>query len=242
MKRRFRAPVLLAALALALFSSGVGLAGHLQSPLDDPARPDTDTERDGGSRPLEVYSWLGIVEGMTVADLVPGSGYNCHILARVVGPEGTVVCAYTDEEGAAALKERLEGAGLDNFEVYESLSEAPDRTMDAAILVRNLHDMFIPWEVETYGLDPNVILGDVLRTLKSGGLLGIIDARTDDGLDEENHRISENMVIRELEARGFEFVERSDLLANPHDEINAPSWGKRWNIDRLLMKFRRPTS
>ena len=53
--------------------------------LDDPSRPDADKARDAGSKPLEVYKWLGIAEGMTVGDIIPSSGYNSHILARVVG-------------------------------------------------------------------------------------------------------------------------------------------------------------
>ncbi len=228
------AAVVLAALTLPLTALGQ------QEILDDPSRPEAERERDPGSRPVEAFTWFGVEPGLVVGDLIPASGYNSHVLARMVGPDGRVISALTTEEGATGLRGRFHDAGIDNVEVHERLGDVADGSVDIHIIVRNIHDMFIPETAERYGMHPDPILSEVLRTLKPGGVLGVVDARCPEGVDETNHRISEASVIKELEARGFELVERSDLLANPDDDVTAPNWNARYNIDRLTMKFRKP--
>jgi predicted methyltransferase len=211
-----RGAVALVAVALMIvgLTAGSSLAQH--SVLDDPSRPDADKARDEGSKPLEVYKWLGITDGMTVGDVVPASGYNTHILARVVGDEGHVVAVFTGEEGKASLDSRFSEAGIDNVKVLLNLDDVPDDSVDAFICIRNVHDMITPSLAEQYGMQPDPILGAVLRALKPGGIFGVVDARTTkEGADAEAHRINEKMMIADLEARGFELVDSSELLAKP---------------------------
>jgi predicted methyltransferase len=56
------------------------------------------------------------------------------------------------------------------------------------------------------------------------------------------HRINEQFVIDELQAAGFELVERSDLLAVPDDDYNEMGFPTPWNEDRMLLKFRKPAA
>ena len=240
-QRRGAATLAVAVLVVVGLTAGASLAQH--SILDSPSRPDADKARDAGSKPLEVYEWLGIADGMTVGDIVPGGGYNTHILAGVVGDDGRVLSVFTDEQGLAALETRFCDAGLDNIDVLLTLEGVPDNSVDAFICVRNVHDMLIPSVAEQYGMQPDLILDPALRALKPGGIFGVVDARTGkDGVDSDTHRINERMIIEELEARGFEFVESSELLADPDDDHSQASFAGdgRYTLDRMLLKFRKP--
>lgn len=219
-----------------------GAGGTATSPLADPTRPPEDLERDPGSRPLEVFAWLGIADGMTVGDLVPFGGYNTHLLSRVVGPQGTVYAVYNIARQQAAFDERMANAELGNVVELAELSSVADDSVDAYVTVRNMHDFYIPEIVDAVDLaDRETVFGEALRTLKPGGILGVVDSRTDkEGVDPETHRINEATVVAELESLGFELVDRSDLLADPTDDYSASNFPVRWNNDRFLLKFRKP--
>lgn len=237
------APARYTGCALIVLSAAVGAAALAQqSALDDPARSADERARDAGSRPIEVFTWLGVEPGMTVADLIPGSGYNTHILARMVGETGTVHCAGTSEDGQRQLETRFADADLANVQVHQSLQSIPAGSVDVYVVVRNVHDMLIPDVAARYGMEPDPIFVEILRTLKPGGILGVVDARTTSpGVDAATHRINQETLIAEVEARGLEYVEASELLANSEDDPTSPSWGNRWHIDRMLVKFRKPS-
>ncbi len=85
--------------------AGQAAAGQLdRSVLKDPDRPATERQQDEARKSLELYEWLGIGPGMTVADLWPGEGYNAHLLSLLMGEEGKVVAVWdwygTDVFGA----------------------------------------------------------------------------------------------------------------------------------------------
>ena len=236
-----RSTYLLIGLALAIIVAPVSAIQH--DPLGDPSRPDEDRARDAGSKPLEVFAWLGVAPGSMVADLIPGGGYNSHVLAHMVGTSGRVHSVGTNADGAKRLAERFAAAGLDNVEIHENLADVPDASLDICVVVRNVHDMLIPEIAEQYGMQPDPIFTELLRGLKPGGVLGVIDSRMPGkGIDSNTHRVSEALIIAEIEARGFELVDRSELLANPGDDFAQAYWDSRSSMDRMLLKFRRAAS
>lgn len=216
--------------------------------LEDPSRTDDDRYRDGGFKPLEVYGFFGVEAGMAVADLWPGGGYNTHILANVVGDDGRVLSVLGplylnsryEERVRQALAVRIEGGGLDNVEVLGPLEGIEDGTVDVAITVRNYHDL-------GDAAERTAVLPGILRILKPGGVLGVVDAYSpEEGVDEENHRINEELVVEEITGAGFELVGRSDVLVNPEDtydfdgrEDDAPI--HRYFIHRFVHKYRKPS-
>lgn len=228
-----------AASLLALVAATAGAQGI----LDDPHRTDAERARDAGSKPLEVYSWIGVQPGMTVGDIIPSAGYNTFLLAKVVGTGGRVLAAGTDEQGKQQLEARFTEAGMGNVEVMASLATIPDDSVDIYICVRNVHDMLIPAVAERYGMQPDPILSGAFRSLKPGGIFGVVDARTTQpGADANTHRVNEAAVIEAMEGYGFELVDRSELLANPHDDETSASFegDGRYTLDRMLLKFRKP--
>jgi len=104
--------------------------------------------------------------------------------------------------------------------------------------------MLIPSVAEQYGMQPDPILGTAFSSLKPGGIFGVVDARTDaEGVDSEAHRINEQAVIQAMESYGFEYVDSSEILADPDDDHTSASFGGdgRYTLDRMLLKFRKPS-
>ncbi len=233
--RRFRLVFLIATLALAA-RAGTASAQEAKS-LEIPGRPAEEVARDASSRPEEVFAFLGIGPGSVVADLIAGGGYNTAILTHVVGDGGVVFSHNARRNAIAERKAKGDLKDRANVVVFDSLAQLPDDTLDAALTVRNYHD--VPAE------EIGAWLTDVKRALKPGGVLGIVDVRTKPGFRgraDDLHRISEDVVVEEVTAAGFELQEKSDLLANSKDAYGSSEFENREGTDRMLLKFRKPVS
>ncbi|MEE8184719.1 MAG: hypothetical protein V3T95_05385, partial [Acidobacteriota bacterium] len=62
--------------------AGAALVRLDRAILDGPGRPEKEKAQDAGRKAMDVYEWLGIQPGMTVADLFCSGGYNTHLLSR----------------------------------------------------------------------------------------------------------------------------------------------------------------
>ncbi len=230
--------------------AAVQAAGKLdRAVLAHASRSDDDRYRDEGFKPIEVYGFLGIEPGMTVADVWPGRGYHTHLLSLLMGERGKVLSVLGplylqseyEERVRSALKERIEAGRLENVEVVGPLSDVPDNSVDVMITVRNYHDLG-DRDART------AVLPDLMRALKPGGVLGVVEAYTPKkGVDEPFHRINEDLVIEEITSAGFQLVDRSDVLYNPDDtydfdgrEEDAPI--HRYYIHRFVHKYRKPAA
>jgi len=195
--------------------------------------PDRSNEiaRDEGSRPKEVMDFLGIDEGDRVADIFAGGGYNTYLLSQRVGPTGHVY-AQGYSPGLEARLERGDLAGADNVTLVDSLSDLPEETLDAVVIVRGYHLM----------PDPSGLFQALHSSLVPGGVVGVVEVRLGKptGHDMETHRMGEQTVIGEFTDAGFRYVGESDVLRNP-DDPHTEFWpGRRHLTDRMLLKFARP--
>ena len=248
--------------ALALLAAGCG--GGSEDPpatAGDPvslalaagARPAADRERDAGRKPGEVLAFFGIEPGMTVLDVLSGGGYYTEIAARIVGPSGRVIAhnnqAYLDyaaEEIAARYADgRL--ANVERLDGPVTGIEAEPGSVDVALLILAYHDIYFrPDDGSWPRIDGAAMLRRIREALRPGGILGVVDhAGSADITTAEIgrlHRIDEARLVREIEAAGFELVERSDVLRNPRDTHLAPMYDPqiRGRTDRLVLKFRKP--
>ena len=239
--RRRRLIAMVGLLTGLILATAVAASAAQSQILDDPTRPDGERERDAGSHPLEVFEWLGVRPGATVVDVVPGAGYNSHILARVVGESGRVLATYASEQGVAALEERFAAAGLSNASAVDRPTGIADGTVDVVLSIRNWHDLYTPGILEPFGLTMVDVHAEIFRVLEPGGTFGLVDVRTPKSpIDADAHRINEEFVIQEVEAAGFVLVERSEMLAVEGDDYAAPGFPVRWEVDRFLLKFRKP--
>lgn len=221
--------VALGALALMIAVASPASVTAQESILDDASRSDAERERDAGSKPLEVYAFWGIESGMTVVDLMPGSGYNTYILSKVVGDSGKVYAGPNRDDN---LANRLEANPLGNVEIIGGAGELEAESIDVMITVRNVHDL----DDRAAGF-----LEACLAALKPGGILGVVDARTHmDGYDSNTHRINQQMVIDMVTAAGFTLVDSSEMLANPDDDFGKSEGASgRTSTDRMVLKFQK---
>jgi predicted methyltransferase len=190
-----------------------------------------EVERDVGSKPQELFDFLGIGPGDAVADIFAGGGYHTYLLSQRVGPNGRVY-AQGYSPGLAARLEQGDLAGATNVVLVDSLSDLPEGTLDAAIIIRGYH--LFP--------NPQILFDPLMLALKPGGVVGVVEVRNGQaqGHDMETHRMGDQQVIDEFTTRGFEMVESSDLLRNPEDDHTDFWEGRRHLTDRMLLKFAKP--
>ena len=209
-------------------SAAMDNADH--GPEEIPSRQ-AELERDAGSKPQEVFDFLGIGPGDHVADIFAGGGYHTYLLSQRVGASGRVY-AQGYGPGLAARVERGDLADAENVTLIDSLTDLPEGGLDAALVVRGYH--LFP--------DPQALFGPLMRALKPGGAVGVVEVRLGQphGHDMETHRMGDQQVIDEFTGAGFEFVGSSDILRNPADDHTEFWEGRRHLTDRMLLKFARP--
>ncbi|MGZ8998757.1 MAG: class I SAM-dependent methyltransferase, partial [Allosphingosinicella sp.] len=245
---------------LALACSFAVAAPALAVPADVAAgvaatgRPDTARQLDEVRRPVEVLNWLGLERGDRVLDYFTGNGYYAEIMARAVGPQGSVTGWNspgfgTNERVRAALagiKERNP-----NTAFYHSpttaISLAPN-AFDFVLLHLVYHDSY--WESAQFNLpriDPNTVTAAIFQATKPGGTVAVIDHIANAGTEpraevEARHRIDPAIIRADFERAGFVFDGESDLLRNPQDNHSVGVFDPsiRGRTDRIVYRFRKP--
>ncbi|NKB88699.1 MAG: hypothetical protein GKS06_10810 [Acidobacteria bacterium] len=259
MKEQLRLIALGATFAVALVAVGCGAAEEeapaeapapaeepAEEPMDvlaDPTRPAAELEQDADRKALDVYEFLGVQDGMTVADVWASGGYNTHLLSRVnAGGQVYAILGFYAEGNFAskdALAQRIVDASLDNVEMVDGITDVPADSVDVSIAIRNFHD------ADDYGDGREATVQQLFAITKPGGIVGVVDVATPhEGWHEETHRLAEQAVIDNFTAGGFVLLESSDMLRNPDDDASTsgfePEFGGRYKADRYLLKFQKP--
>jgi predicted methyltransferase len=220
-----------------------------------PGRPDAMVALDESRKPAEVLNFLGLRRGDHALDLWSGYGYHTEIMARAVGPEGSVT-AWNAPSFAAnpRFRDAMEGVRARNSNVtlaatpIEALN-FPEAAYDFVLLSLIYHDLY--WESESFSLarvDPQIVTAALFRATKPGGVVGVIDHVAAPGRNtraevEATHRILPATVRADFERAGFEFIGASDLLRNPADDLSMNVFDPRIRnrTDRIVYRFRRPS-
>lgn len=232
--------------ALALLGSQAWAldAQQLAQRLSAADRSDADKALDAGRKPVEVLTFLGIQDGMTVMDIMASGGWYTEVLSRAVGPNGKVLmqnnpASLQRGNTAETVNNRLNNRLTNVERVERGFNElGVNGTVDLAITNLNFHDL--------YNANPDnaqAMLQAVKTALKPGGILGVVDHRGNLGADNAAlHRIPMDHVVKALTDAGFHIVGVSDALyvdsdprtVGPFDE----SLGR--NTDRILIKAMKP--
>lgn len=210
-------------------------AEKLRDAVASSARPEKERARDAHRHPVETLEFFGLRDDMTVLELWPGGGWYTTILAPVLAEKGKLIATNYDPNGPEdkpttkygkgfAARVASEGERFANVDVKivdppAQLDLGPENSVDLAVTFRNFHG----WAA---GNQAEAILASVHKTLKPGGILGIVDHRAKPGSDPaswaKSGYITEAEVIRLVEAAGFELVEKSEINANPNDTTEHP--------------------
>lgn len=143
--------------------------------------------------------------GAVVADIGAGDGRWAFAAAHAVGAMGKVFATEIDKEKLAKLRDDVAKRQLQNVVVLESKeadTSLPAECCEAIFLRRVYHHLTKPSEFDAA----------LLRALKPGGRLAIIDFPPRSGLDpvegvpanRGGHGIPQKIVIEELTAAGLQ--------------------------------------
>jgi ubiquinone/menaquinone biosynthesis C-methylase UbiE len=164
------------------------------------------TSRDNWQRVDDVAAALDVDEGDVIADVGAGAGFFTFRLSPSVGPQGTVLAVDIDAGVLRELSEAAKREGFDNIETIVSQPDDPmlaERSVDGILVVNAYHEM----------REYEAMLAGFRQALRPGGRLVILDMPPQDstlsrGRQVSGHDIAIDLVAAELEAAGFEVIER----------------------------------
>ena len=228
-------------------------APDFASAVGAPGRDAKDIELDASRQPAAVLSFMGLEHGDKAADILAGGGYYSEIMARAVGPEGSVTAfntgtfAKTDD----ALKKWTElkarqGNVADKFVAFPEFS-AGENQYDFAMMHLVFHDLY--WENAKfeYGrIDPDKFLKSLFLAMKPGGIVAIVDhvgsGNNTREIVQKLHRIDPTVVKADMARAGFVLDAESNMFSNAEDDINKLVFDPsvRGKTNRMVMRFRKP--
>jgi predicted methyltransferase len=235
----------------AFYCNGALAADILVSPaiqaiVDSPDRSPADRETDKRRHPAQLLAFSGVKPGMTVFDFGTGRGYTAELIARAVGPEGSVVAQNDPIIYEKFMKgqwdPRFGSAVMRNVTpvVRPADDPIPSGTgpFDLITAIYMYHDTV--W----MGRDRAAMNIAFFGALKPGGMLVLVDHAGKPGTGATQtdtlHRIEESVVKTELEAAGFKLVDEADFLRNPNDPGDAPFFKSKVPVDGFVLKYERP--
>ena len=192
--------------------------------------------RDQYRHPGETLKFFGLEPDMTVVEITPGKGWYTEILAPVLRNDGILYAAgfaMTAKSTPDWQKEmQIEFANklMQHPDVYdhvvvtelappERMTIAPPGTADMILTFRNVHNWIKAGNIQA-------MFEIFYRTLKPGGVLGIVEHRApvNTPVDQmiKSGYVTEEFVIQMAEAIGFKFEESSEINANSADTKDHP--------------------
>lgn len=212
-------------------------AASLADIVNSDLRSPEEKARDQWRHPMETLEFFGIEAGDKVVEIWPGGGWYTNILAPwLASGGGTLVAAgfdiasVDDPERRARMEERLaefQAAYADprfgtiEYSAFSAtsgpLTEAG--TADAVLTFRNIHNWMAGGYTEKF-------FTDAYAALKPGGILGVVEHRLPSTAMQDptasSGYVHEDFVKGLATAAGFEFVEASEINANPADTADHP--------------------
>jgi predicted methyltransferase len=247
----FAALALLSPLAVAQFAPPSPFQQRVLEVMQNELRTDEERARDSERQPAQVLEFFRLEEDMRVIEILPFSGWYTKILAPLLKENGKLYVThpsptfYSDAFTPVARLEGLEdveeidwnGAGAGAGTPFFASGPWDVEPVDLVLTFRNYHN-FSPearMAVNKSSFD----------ALKPGGLYGIVDhtrRHMEPGNTENGRRVDPVLVIKEVQEAGFMFVDYSNVLRRPDDELRYEV-GRRsvsGNSDRFALLFRKP--
>lgn len=240
--------------AIALLATTAPLAAQKATPaltaaLADASRPAEQKARDAARKPAEILAFAGIKPGQKVADFIMGGGYWTRILSPLVGPKGKVYAYQPAEfikfQASYGEQQKTAVAGLANTVAIDSAFAqfAFPEQLDAIVTVQNYHDLYLAPFPKGSG---ETITKKLYNSLKPGGVLLVVDhvasADPQNTAPDKLHRIDPAVARKLIEAAGFRFAGKLDVLRNTTDPHTANVFDAaiRGKTDQFVFKFVKP--
>jgi predicted methyltransferase len=265
------------ALSFGLLLSQLAFADHhdeaqltLEQLITGDHRSAANIARNQFRHPIETLGFFGLRPDMTLIEIGPSGGWYTEVLAPYMRNQGRYYGAHFSPNSATGYHR----TALENFET--KLLERPDmygkaiirhllppnetvigpaEGADMALTFRNVHNWIMA------GLEAEYFEA-FYEALKPGGILGVVEHRAPQGSSmdvmQTTGYVTEDYVKELAVGAGFEFVESSEINANPKDTKDYPQGV--WTLppdlrlrnvdreiylaigesDRMTLKFRKP--
>jgi len=202
---------LLAVLLLGALPARAGGGNGNPSDLGAYASALTDPARDAWQKPDAVVSALGLREGSIACDVGAGPGYFTLRLARAVGAQGRVYAVDVEPALLAALRDRLETAGVSNVTPVLSVPSdplLPSGACDVVLVVNTYHHF----------PDGPAYLRRLAGALAPGGRIVNVDfeKRPTPVGPPVGHRVSRDAFVADAAGAGLEVVSEPRLLEHQY--------------------------
>jgi len=225
----------------------------IDSAVNNPSRKTENVQKDKNRRPAQILKFSEVTPGMNVLDLVSNGGFYAELLASIVGEEGNVI-AHTFSRNELNPDFNYDDFVNDSQHMsnvsmmYADFDEITldKNTLDLVFIVQNYHDLY--FDQPGYGVDDvQPVLEAIREGLKPGGLMIIIDHDAEKGAPSTTgtslHRISDEVVMSDMKAAGFDFVDNIHVLKNDwEDDLSKSVFDEsvRGNTSRFVHKYRNP--
>jgi ubiquinone/menaquinone biosynthesis C-methylase UbiE len=166
------------------------------------SRFSTEEARDRVNESGTVMDAVGIVPGMTVADIGAGEGYYTIRLAQRVGEKGRVLAEDIMPEVRDALASRVTREAIDNVSVRlgePADPKLPENSFDRVFMVHMYHEIGQPYE----------FLWRMRPSLRRGGRVVVVDSER----PTQAHGTPIKLLQCEFAAVGYKLVENTPLPA-----------------------------
>jgi len=251
--RAFRIAALFLVAASPLAAKPAAAPDAIAAAVASPDRSPDNVKLDESRKPAEVLKFLGLRQGMRVADPFGGNFYWAEITGRAVGPRGHVTVWQPQQFYTQKVADAYQAVQAKQPNVWMRVSpmESPDipaGKYDFMLINLDYHDVY--WINAKRGIpriDPDQWLKTIYAAMKPGGIVGIVDHvanPNNDARDTVNklHRIDPDVIKANFKRAGFQLVGSSDILRNPADDHSLLVFDPkiRGKTDRVVFKFRKP--
>jgi predicted methyltransferase len=157
----------------------------------------------------EIMALLDLKPGMDVADVGAGTGFFSRMMAKEVGPDGTVYAVELARNFIENLKRIATKESLPNLkpvQCNEKSTTLPAESVDLVFICDTYHHIEFPYHT----------LESVHQALRPNGQLVIIDYERIRGISSksryEHVRCGKGTVTDEVKDAGFDFIEEIPLM------------------------------
>ncbi len=265
-------PMLLPASLLAVGLSAGAQPFSLEELIAGDHRSEANIARNDFRNPAETLEFFGLEPDMTVIEIHPAGGWYTEVIAPYVRDQGRFYAAHFSPNSAAGFQARslagFEEKMVANPDLYShvtirhllpphEMAIAPPESADLAMTFRNVHNWIMAGQEHEF-------FQAFYAALKPGGVLGVVEHRAlpDAGMDvmETSGYVTEAYVKEVAAAVGFEFVESSEINANPDDptvhpegvwtlppsyrlgDVDREKYAAIGESDRMTLKFVKPAN
>ena len=168
--------------------------------------------REETQRPGDLIKTMGLMPGMTVADVGTGVGYMLPYLSRRVGPAGRVLAEDIFDDFLAGAKETVETQKLENITFVKGTETDPN-------LPEGQVDMELVLDAYHHFDYPEKMLAALRKALKPDGKLVVVEyykreSAMPNGRALTHIRLDMPDLIKEIEANHFHLIMEKEHIRN----------------------------